>query len=95
MNSQEFLYSHSRVAITVLVFVLILLLNEIGFHIGRFLQGQTSNEIKSLTGSIQASILGLLVLLGFTFSMSMQRYDHRNQALIEEANDIGTTVLRA
>ncbi|MGV8991081.1 MAG: hypothetical protein ACOH1Q_06725 [Thiobacillus sp.] len=78
------------------VFVLILLFNEIGFHIGRFVQGRTSNEIKSLTGSIQASILGLLaLLLGFTFSMSMQRYDHRNQALIEEANDIGRTVLRA
>lgn len=96
MNSQEFLYSHSSVAITVVLFFLILLFNEIGFHIGRFVQGRTSNEIKSLTGSIQASILGLLaLLLGFTFSMSMQRYDHRNQALIEEANDIGTAVLRA
>lgn len=96
MDSQELLYGHSSVAITVVLFLLILLFNEIGFHIGRFVQGRTSNEIKSLTGSIQASILGLLaLLLGFTFSMSMQRYDHRNQALIEEANDIGTAVLRA
>ncbi|HEY9098902.1 MAG TPA: hypothetical protein VIN38_08530 [Thiobacillus sp.] len=96
MISQEFLYNHSSVAITAALFLLILLFNEIGFHIGRYVQGRTSNEIKSLTGSIQASILGLLaLLLGFTFNMSMQRYDHRNQALIEEANSIGTAVLRA
>jgi len=39
--------------------------------------------------------LGLLaLLLGFTFSMSMQRYDDRSQAVIEEANAIGTAVLR-
>lgn len=96
MNSPELLYSHSSVAITAGLFVLIMVFNEIGFHIGRFVQGCTNNEIKSLTGSIQASILGLLaLLLGFTFSMSMQRYDHLNQALIEEANAIGTAVLRA
>lgn len=48
-----------------------------------------------LTGSIQASILGLLaLLLGFTFSMAMQRFDNRNMALIDEANAIGTAILR-
>lgn len=96
MGQQEFLYGYSSLSITVVLFVLIMLFSEIGFQIGRFVQNQTDSEIKSLTGSIQASILGLLaLLLGFTFSMSMQRYDNRNQALIDEANAIGTTVLRA
>ena len=36
----------------------------------------------------------LALLLGFTFSMAMQRYDGRSMAVIEEANDIGTALLR-
>ncbi|WP_455710263.1 bestrophin-like domain [Pseudoalteromonas nigrifaciens] len=59
------------------------------------MQGRTDSEVKTLTGSIQGSILGLLaLLLGFTFSMSMQRYDNRSMALIDEANTIGTAILR-
>ncbi len=92
---QQLLYDYSSIAITLVLFVLIVAFNEIGFQIGRFIQNRTDTEIKTLTGAIQASILGLLaLLLGFTFSMSMQRYDNRSQALIEEANAIGTVVLR-
>lgn len=95
MDQQEILYSYSSIAITTVLFVLIVVFNEIGFRTGRFVQDSTDSEIKSLTGSIQASILGLLaLLLGFTFSMSMQRYDNRSHALISEANAIGTAVLR-
>lgn len=89
------LYSHSSVLIVAVLFIAIIMLNEIGFRIGRFVQSRTDSEVKSLTGSIQASILGLLaLLLGFTFSMSMQRYDNRSMALIDEANAIGTAILR-
>jgi hypothetical protein len=95
MNEQELLYSYSSIAIAVTLFVVILIFNEIGFRAGRFIQTRTDDEVKSLTGSIQASILGLLaLLLGFTFSMSMQRYDSRSLALIDEANAIGTAILR-
>lgn len=70
-------------------------LNEAGFRIGRFVQACVDSEARSLTGSIQASIPGLLaLLLGFTFSMSMQRYDNRRMALMDEANTIGTAALR-
>ena len=92
---QQLLYDYSSITITLSLFVLIVVFNEIGFQIGRFVQKQTDTEIKTLTGAIQASILGLLaLLLGFTFSMSMQRYDGRSLALIEEANAIGTVILR-
>ncbi len=95
MNQQELLYGYGSVAIVVVLFIVIIALNEAGFRIGRFVQSRTDSEIKSLTGSIQASILGLLaLLLGFTFSMSMQRYDNRSMALIDEANAIGTALLR-
>ena len=95
MHQQELLYGYASPSITVALFIAILLFNEVGFRIGRYVQGRTDEEIKALTGAIQASILGLLaLLLGFTFSMSMQRYDNRSLALIAEANSIGTATLR-
>ena len=95
MNEQEILYSHSSIAIAAILFGVIIIFNELGFQVGRFVQSRTDDEVRSLTGSIQASILGLLaLLLGFTFSMSMQRYDNRSMALIDEANAIGTAILR-
>ncbi len=95
MNEQEFLYSYSSIAISILLFMAIVFFNEIGYRAGRYIQVNTEEEVKVFTGSIQASILGLLaLLLGFTFSMSMQRYDNRSMALIDEANAIGTAVLR-
>ncbi len=88
-------YNFSSVAITSSLFLIIIMFNEVGYHLGRFVQTQTDEEIKYLTGAIQASILGLLaLLLGFTFSMSMQRYDNRSQALLSEVNSIGTVILR-
>jgi hypothetical protein len=35
------------------------------------------------------------LLLGFTFSLSLQRYDSRSEAVVSEANAIGTAYLRA
>lgn len=37
----------------------------------------------------------LALLLAFTFSAALQRYDDRSQAVVAEANAIGTTYLRA
>jgi hypothetical protein len=95
MDQPELLYGYNSLVIVTVLFVAIVVFNEIGFRVGRFVQARTNSEIKSLTGSIQASILGLLaLLLGFTFSMSMQRFDNRSMALIDEANAIGTATLR-
>ena len=95
MNEQELLYGYSSVVIAVSLFIAIIVFNEIGFRVGRFVQARTDSEGKVLTGSIQASILGLLaLLLSFTFTMSMQRFDNRSMALIDEANAIGTGILR-
>ncbi len=52
----------------------------------------TSPDITTLV----SAALGLLALMiGFTFSMSLSRYDVRRGALLNEANAIGTTDLRA
>jgi CDP-diglyceride synthetase len=49
------------------------------------------DSLKTLEGAILA-LLGLL--LGFTFSMAVSRYDQRKQLEIAEANNLGTLWLR-
>jgi hypothetical protein len=69
---------------------------ELGFQSGIGLSGHSDAKSRDLSGSLQASILGLLaLLLGFTFSMAVNRYDLRRDLVVEEANSIGTTYLRA
>lgn len=47
-------------------------------------------------GYLISAVLGLLALLmGFTFSLAIDRFDTRRQAVLTEANAIGTTYLRA
>lgn len=52
-------------------------------------------EHKDHFNALETSVLGMLaLLLGFTFSMAVSRYDARQQLQISEANAIGTTFLR-
>lgn len=47
-------------------------------------------------GTLEAAIFGLLALMiSFTFAMALTRYDARRGAVLNEANAIGTTALRA
>lgn len=47
-------------------------------------------------GYIVSAVLGLLALLmGFTFSLAVDRFDARRLLVLQEANAIGTTYLRA
>jgi hypothetical protein len=62
MSHTEILYPFSSIAIALALFWTMLLFNEIGFRVGRFVQEHTDNAIMTLTGSIQASVLGLLAL---------------------------------
>ncbi|MEZ5460370.1 hypothetical protein [Dokdonella sp.] len=69
---------------------------EIGFRIGRRSDERVSKSAHAHIGAIQASLLGMLaLLLGFTLSLSLQRYDTRSEAVVDEANAIGTAWLRA
>jgi hypothetical protein len=46
--------------------------------------------------TLEAAILGLLALMiSFTFSMALNRFEARREALLTEANSIGTAALRA
>jgi hypothetical protein len=89
------MYNINSILLVTILFIAILLFYELGFRIGKYKQEGTDKVIKEQTTAIQAGILGLLaLLLGFTFNMSLQRFDNRSQAEIKEANAIGTTMLR-
>lgn len=69
--------------------------------IGRWLgwrdgRGDANKEAGGSETYIVSGVLGLLALLvGFTFSLSVDRYDTRRGLVLEEANAIGTAYLRA
>src|SRR4029077_1272694 len=53
-------------------------------------------EKEAPVGAMVGSVLGLLAfMLAFTFGMAASRFDTRKQLVLEEANAIGTTYLRA
>ena len=87
----EIMYNQSSVVIVVVLFLVILLAYEICFRFGRRQQQSPHREVKVQANAVQAGVLGLLaLLLGFTFNMALQRFDNRSNAVINEANAIGT-----
>jgi hypothetical protein len=93
---KEVMYDQSSVLIATVLFVSMTIVIEMGFRIGRASHSLTDDSSKEHVTTIQASLLGVLaLLLGFTFSLSLQRYDSRSQAVVDEANAIGTAYLRA
>jgi len=81
--------------IATIVFILIFVFYLVGHRI-RLSSIKKDPDIAQIElGSINGTLLALLgLLLAFTFSMSNSRYDNRRQLVIEEANDIGTVILR-
>jgi hypothetical protein len=79
------------------VFVIVTLLcYEAGFRVGRWYQVRTPGEQEGPTGMIVGSILALLAfLLAVTMGMASDRFDARRAIVLDEANSIGTTYLRA
>ncbi len=78
--------------------VLLLLAAEIGFTLGARGHNLASGDAKkTLRGDVTlGSMLALLgLLLAFTYAFSLGRADMRKQAIVQEANAIGTAFLRA
>ena len=91
-----FFYSFNEWVIFAVLLGLLFLATEIGFLLGGRVQKGVHEHARSEITTIQAAALGLLaLLLGFSLSMSISRFDARRQLVLEEANAIGTTLLRA
>jgi len=90
-----FFYSSEWLLYAAIVIFFILAI-ELGFYLGRRAREGMDEGAKLNFNVVQGAILGMLgLLLAFTFSMSVSRWDLRKQLILEEANDIGTTYLRA
>jgi hypothetical protein len=69
---------------------------EIGFQVGHWYQARTPGVQEGPTGVLVGSILALLAfLLAITMGMASDRFDTRRGLVLEEANAIQTTYLRA
>lgn len=83
-------------AVFLIISLLVLVLSEAGFRFGVASRLRNAHSAENIGGSVQGAVLGLLgLLLGFSFAMSVGRYDSRRALVNEEANSIGTTWLRA
>lgn len=69
---------------------------EGGYRFGRWRHTRRWDEKDAPVGAMVGSILGLVaIMMAFTFNLAASRFDARRQAVLEEANAIGTTYLRA
>jgi len=83
-------------ALFILTLFLVLLSIEGGYRLGRYRLTRSEHEKEAPVGAMVAAMLGLLAfMLAFTFGLAAQRFDTRRQVLLDEANAIGTTYLRA
>jgi hypothetical protein len=94
MNN-SFLAELPELLIISVLFIFIIVSQWAGFKIQQS-QLRGSVAVKDSLGSVEGSLLGLLaLLLSFTFSMSASKNETRRQVIIEEANNIGTVILRS
>jgi hypothetical protein len=69
---------------------------EVGFQIGHWYQARTPGVQEGPTGVLVGSLLALLAfLLAITMGMASDRFDTRRGLVLEEANAMQTTYLRA
>ena len=86
------LYHYSLLSIFLVGLAAVLVAGEIGWQLGMRAEGRGGENIATL----EAAVLGLLALIiGFTFAMALTRFEARRDAVVNEANAIGTTALRA
>ncbi|MCW3082839.1 MAG: hypothetical protein JWP12_205 [Bacteroidetes bacterium] len=90
------LYNIPTLLITLLLFATMCGMDWLGFKTRTLKNKKKPSEENAGLGTLEGALLGLLaLLLAFTFNLSASRYDARRDVIVEEANDIGTAVLRA
>ena len=94
--SGELLYEVNELGIVLAAIGILLLAIEVGYRVGDRIPPGLSDSAKSPALAISGAIFGLLgLLLAFTFSMSLNRFEVRRELVVHEANAIGTTYLRS
>jgi hypothetical protein len=90
-----FFFALSSVLLAVVLLTLIVGAAGCGLLLGRSLREKRESVSESF-GVLQAALLGFMgLILAFGLSLAIGRYDTRRQAVVDDANAIGTTYLRA
>ena len=85
----------SSLELGLLIFGVVLGTTLLGVAAGRRLRAH-ADALREPVGVLQAALLGLVALiLAFGLTLAVGRYDARRAAVVETANAIGTTYLRA
>jgi len=96
LGADTFIYTVAAWELALGLFVSMTLCIIIGRRVGLWRikkYGESDNPVSSTTVS---ALFGLLAfLLAFTFGMSSSRFDTRRKNVVDEANALGTAILRA
>ena len=89
------LYGAALWVLAIAYLVLFLLAMEMGFRSARRVAPDVLQRVNTPVLAIETAMLGLLgLLLGFSTSMSVSRFEERKHLVLEEANALGTSYLR-
>jgi membrane-bound inhibitor of C-type lysozyme len=92
----DYLSAGPELPLVVALLVAMLLVLEGGYRIGGRAAARASTGTTSVVPAMVTATLALLALLvGFSLTMAVSRYDARRQLVLAEANAIGTAHLRA
>jgi hypothetical protein len=85
----------STLALALILAAVVFGITGLGFFLGRYLRGR-SEHLREPLGVLQAALLGLVgLVLAFGLALAVGRYEARRAAVVDDANAIGTTYLRA
>lgn len=96
MRLQQLIDSPSIMGVFLGILITSFIVWEGGYHLGLWWQKRTPEEREGPTAMIVGSLLALMgFLLAVTMGMATERFDVRRAIILEEANSLGTTFLRA
>ena len=80
------MYNFPLLVVFVVELAVVLAVSEIGWRLGVRAEGRGGRNLTTL----ESAMLGLLALMiAFTFSMALSRFEARRDAVLNEANSIG------
>jgi hypothetical protein len=81
--------------LALLIFGVVLGVTAVGHFLGRRVR-HLSDDLTEPFGVLQGAMLGVVgLILAFGLSLAVSRYENRRASVVDEANTIGTTYLRA
>jgi hypothetical protein len=90
-----FFFRLSSFELALALAVAVLGATAVGVFLGRRVR-HLSESLREPFGVLQAALLGVVgLILAFGLSLAVSRYENRRDAVVDEANTIGTTFLRA